>query len=356
LKAPLISQTDGVYQYIRQLYAADHIAKLEESNDNNQHTNEIVKLSVDYHIMNSKTSFVVVDETEHSSLSSLPVPVNVPHYTGARHMVGGMRGGGGGSAPRRRLHTSSSSGASPLLGRVISDSSYSPSSGPGKTALPPSPPEDVHYNLFDEEDDGAGETGNDSIVFDQRAEILHQQDASLDALSNHVNKLNLISSIIHEELNDRNVLLDSLDNDMVDRNAPVQFRRKKEEAPASSVWGFFASKPSVPGNTAVKTSTEKEGKDLDALLNYKSADGSFIKNEDSLVLSDLSSDKISSFAKSHNFSEELTFNLFVLKIYKNDGSKKYVMIIRNLGKWIDKQLKVIAVSDTIQNLLSKIII
>jgi hypothetical protein len=352
LESPFISRADGVYQYVRQLYAADYIAKLEENNDNNQHTNEIVELSVSYHIMNSKTSFVVVDEKGNSSVSSLPIPVGVPHYSGSHNMVGMARGG---AAPRHRLH--SSSGTSAPVGRVLCGSPSSPPGGAGKTALPGGESSPGYGSFFgDEEEDeegGSDDTGNAALAFDQPTRIFRDQDASLDGMPMHVDSLKLLmSSAINDEVAEQNEMLDSLGNDLNATNEPVRFKKagKKEAAPpkpASSSWGFFATRPAIPETKSVASGPAKKGEDLDALLNYKSADGSFSPNEDSLALSCLSSGMIASFARTHNFSEQLTFNLFVLKIYKNDGSKKYVMIIRNLEKWIDKQLKATSVSDSI---------
>jgi hypothetical protein len=330
----------GVYQYIRQLYAADHIAKLEESNDNNQHTNEIVKLSVDYHIMNSKTSFVVVEEKENSHLSSLPLPVTVPHHSGGeryRSISSGSGSGRGGSG----VGTISSV----LLCKTSKSCAFDAFSAPAQSQMPQSQsrPSGVFGFMSSSLSAGSAPPPPPPAPIMQLKSNIASRSAPKPAPRSSAMK-RADESYDQEftcEKSDDLLMMDDMeefeDTTETRRERVVSARRMDamdcfEEKKKKNSYNFedFVFEGEV---------TMKENRNLDAVLSYKCADGSFSMNATALKMFVLSSDIISSFAKSHNFSEELTFNLFVLKVYKNDGSKKYVMIIRNLEKWIDKQLK-----------------
>jgi hypothetical protein len=91
---------------------------------------------------------------------------------------------------------------------------------------------------------------------------------------------------------------------------------------------------------------------MDLLFQYKKVDGSFSYSPTSLHILGWSNAAIASFASSHGISEEMAFNLWILKFLRSDvmkSSKKYVMILRNLERWVNEQL-ILATGGKINNL------
>jgi hypothetical protein len=123
------SITKNHSEIIRQLYAANLIKELEKTNHNNQNTAKIIELSVKYHIMNDKTSFVVVDETKREEIQGIPETVVVPQWSEGDTSPGidskgnsraniirsGIPGSGRGGAIYVNLEPGSGSGGSLLV-------------------------------------------------------------------------------------------------------------------------------------------------------------------------------------------------------------------------------------------------
>lgn len=68
--------------WITQLYAADRIRSLEDRSnyDEAEYDAEIIALSVEYQVMSSRTSFVVIDDTRRDYLDGEPLTVDVPQF------------------------------------------------------------------------------------------------------------------------------------------------------------------------------------------------------------------------------------------------------------------------------------
>jgi hypothetical protein len=81
---------------------------------------------------------------------------------------------------------------------------------------------------------------------------------------------------------------------------------------------------------------------MDELLKYKKVDGSFTYSSAAMNVCGWQYPSMTVFASRHDISEELAFNLWVLKFLKSDSmkaNKKFVMIVRNLEKWLNESLQ-----------------
>jgi hypothetical protein len=351
-----------------QLYAADHIRSLEENNEDNRNTSEIIKLSVEYSIMNMRTSFVVVDEqtkrdeSAHMHKDQLPMTVDVPQYSSqaatttfaAGSMFGGPPGVGGGggfggfalaaaAAPPAGLAqpTAAARGgkgfslglgdlASSLFGTSISSTSHSaplpPPPAPMNQPVMSAPlrrqvtdPVAADYNYNNNNNNNnddayfeAVDKSEDQIAVERMVKMPEERELCKTA-----------EEVQLQEICKESVVMDakclSMDRDMSDGN-----KRKKSEASVS-----------VPTN---RTDDQK----MDELLKYKKVDGSFTYSSAAMNVCGWQYPSMTVFASRYDISEELAFNLWVLKFLKSDSmkaNKKFVMIVRNLEKWLNESLQ-----------------
>jgi hypothetical protein len=80
---------------------------------------------------------------------------------------------------------------------------------------------------------------------------------------------------------------------------------------------------------------------MDALLQHKKVNGSFALCSDALKILNVKQATVASFASAHSITDEVAFNLRILKFLRGDAvkaNKKFVMIIRNLEKFLNAQI------------------
>jgi hypothetical protein len=389
-------------EWIPQLFAADEINRLESSNENNQNTSQIVRLSVDYSVMNDKTSFVVVDEeTKVEKSSSDPLPVPVPQYSNNNVSsprsssiaapsilccsssvlppivpvdcidcyVGGNDMFGGDDDECEEYDWSPPKMPAPAPASAPVTVSYG-SAGQGRIAK--KAPSSTFFrasNTFDiEYDDGEKET--------KVSPSLNRSLGSRSSPPNRQTQKSLASSDHSDADGDEEdeeeedwdkefedcrsspqaVLKCSVNNNnnTVKLSSAPQFyekgiapARKMDLLDDSEALGEQKKKPEQ--TTLVKDDSTK----MDESLKYKKVDGSFTFSSDSMKTVGWSSSDISSFATANGISEELTFNLWILKWLRGDSlksNKKYLLIVRNLEKWLKGQ----SLSKTLDEFLSLI--
>jgi hypothetical protein len=291
-------------EFVRQLYAANLIKQLEKQDSSVQTTDKIVKLSTKYQIMNQRTSFIVVDhEKKVNSDQSGPIPVVVPQHDSFLK-TGAVRGGNSGSvflaSARGNMMPSSFPSRVPTA-QPSSCPSSCPSSQP--SGLPAGYP-------------------------------IHKYQEDYQAMNIPAKERKVLGAAIQAELadtidllmDDGNALSGSVDvqsagvslGAVVSKETEMK-RKEKEESPPS-------------GCLAISDLQSNEA--FEMLLKLKHVDGSFEKNDCSLHLLGVSAAEITTASQSKGLSEEIVFQTMVLEKWKANKEKKYVMIIRNLEKWL----------------------
>jgi hypothetical protein len=424
------SITNNHSEIIRQLYAANLIKELEKTNHNNQNTAKIIQLSVKYHIMNDKTSFVVVDEQKNNNgIQFKPETVIVPPWSGGETStrMGGLSlgtgiGSSGGSifltssGGNRRtgmngvivLSTSRASkgnsggiflgsGGGPASGRggavhvkVGSDDSgaedtlivrggqssgktggvLSLSSGvgfatmSGDVMIPTGqemgglsgaitlggPGSSVGLSMgtgIDSDDrGGSGDSGigapqdsGNTVQVDNSGQVLLQ--SGFTAHKERTGAVFIDVSVIPEEM----IVGETISLRMGGRNAEIiELRTGVGSKPIGSVQleedskETSATQHNEQDECLQIKSGENSEKTFEIMLKLKRVDGSFIRNCCSLhLLGESASNYIAGFSRYHELTEEIVFQLFILKKWKDRNEKKFVMIVRNLESWFQGQ-------------------
>jgi hypothetical protein len=330
---------------IPQLYAADYINSLEENNADNRWTSEIIRTSVAYSIMNARTSFVVVDEqtlrAPNYSNYLNPLPVTVPQHSGAATV-------GTGNGVARRLTSSRSRAPAPVVTRQ--QQSYLVQT---TTAAMP------RFSGGAMESGGGGRGGGGGMF------SMNAPEKKCKAGSRARSPPRFADSRSDERDLDRCYRRESAQDDVYDEmecdsgaafeeTVAVNMAFPPPAPPASTAGPVMAemrmninavsslSSSSLTTTESISTRAVGEQK-MDVLFQYKKVDGSFSYSPTSLHILGWSNAAIASFASSHGISEEMAFNLWILKFLRSDlmkSSKKYVMIIRNLERWVNEQMAV----------------
>jgi hypothetical protein len=273
---------------IAQLYAADLISRLEKENINNNRTTEIVKLSVGYGIMNSRTSFVVVDDSPECS-NELPVSIIIPQFEAP-------------TVERFRTITALSRG-----------------------------------EKLESIEMCAEELQQQAGVFKKNANTLKRKSLGsvlLSFLPSFDWFGSTESSAKSSQISTPTISSSEL-NKLQDASTTITSSETTEKSAVLS-----QSIPSL--EECGKMKLETDVKRMDTLLQFKKIDGSFSFLPQSLLISQFDAAVISSFSSSHGLSEDLVFNLWILKWLTSEKMKnerKYVMIVRNLEKWVRNEFE-----------------
>jgi hypothetical protein len=287
---------------IPQLYAANYIKALEDKLRDNEDTSavqmKIVETSVAYSIMNERTSFVVVDEQTMKNDSEL-VTVVVPQYSS----------GGGGERKNATVYSPIPSyikcaSALPFVSRGVRKST--PATGGG----------------FDEED-----------CYDEEEEEEESEDEYVHPLMSARKSAPVNGGLPPGTFSDEDDDDEDESEEVIKNISTSAVKRKKSQ---NDVHDSKKAKADMP-SSSLGTDEEK----MNALLQHRKVNGSFTLCADSLKILNIEQVTISSFASAHGISDEVAFNLRMLKFLRSDAmksNKKFVMIIRNLEKWLKSQI------------------
>jgi Ca-activated chloride channel family protein len=289
---------------IAQLYAADLIRRLEKENNDNSKTVEIIKLSVEYGIMNERTSFVVVDEeTDTTKASSNPVPVIVPQYSSQAPAVGGMFMAFSAPCPPPAPSFSFGAAAPPMpCARVAACSA--PLAYDEEFVS-----ESADVGCWDEEEvDEAEKQFDFEIPFDQETVC---------------RKLSAVNE--KKEMNFDDFEYEEVAEQQESLAPPVEPTPLSDTEKMDIILKYFSASGNIPW---------KEATNILSLLNWKES-------------------TIADYGKQFHLSEEIILNLLILKFLESDSlksNKKYVLIIRRLQGWLKNQL----LGKKIEDILSQI--
>jgi hypothetical protein len=393
-----ISQTVDNSPWIPQLFAADAINRLQESTDTVLNTPQIIRLSVDYCVMNDKTSFVVVDdETEvDDSSSEPPLPVDVPQYSSQQQfqpapqqqasifvpgpVLDGIPAPPSISAPMavggHAMHTLHKHKDTPRpppvddadLRTVLTQPLPAHAPAPKKPkpmSMAPEEPEPAKNEMMPmsfaaaaaaepfigSTEAGPGTRARDmSDMPDSGISVLDDKPKEISFSSLGMEKRAVRSPIFREgeittsldsyDLSRCNTSKEELESD---QDLPLSLRHPGLNAQKDSFeGGILRKKEKVGQRRALQLEPHEklDSEKMDELLQYQRADGSFTFSPASMNLLGWHSSDLVSFATMNGVSEELAFNLWILKWLKSDSlksNKKYMLITRNLEKWVKGQ-------------------
>jgi len=330
--------------WIPQLFAADAINRLEESTETGLNIPQIVRLSVDYGVMNDTTSFVVVDEeTEVDKSSSEPLPVNVPQYSEQPVYV-----------PPPILDGTTPPPALPIAPGAIDSLSM-------QSQFPPCPVP-AHAGIADMKTvvtqdapkmkKKAPEPKPDDVMKPMSFAAAAAAAPFKSVTARDIDKGN-------SENRPANIPFSSLGMEKRVISSPVfregeiaasldEFDASREEIASDQELPMSLRLPGPPkeviGEFERRQRMDIHGKSdsekMDELLKFQRVDGSFTFSPAAMNAIGWHSADISSFAKSNGISEEVAFNLWILKWLKSDAlkaNKKYMLITRNLENWLRGQ-------------------
>lgn len=306
--------------YLRQLWANDRIRAYLNDNNRNKYANEIIKLSIEHSLATTYTSFVVVDEIVHQNQSGDPITVNVPQYSGESIdlLDGGsvMAFGCASSAPIMRGGSVAKTGRS--FGALKS-----------KMVTRSAPVKCASYSSNGSSDDEC----------DEEEEVMEAMSADM--------MMNACAEKL-ESLSKQSATLGS--------NASFFGRRQDEceRAPLKSRWGaspfsLGSSSTNVSAPASVSTESvqvssgfsfgklfggQKNSKNVDYLLNFKNADGSFRYDEKVLKTIGVSTDKFNTVISTQGVSQDYLLNVLILAYIKGVNDSKYTMIQKMLESWL----------------------
>jgi hypothetical protein len=340
------SITKNHSEIIRQLYAANLIKELEKTNHNNQNTAKIVQLSVKYHIMNDKTSFVVVDETKRDEIQSVPETVVVPQHTGSGdiYLLTGSSTGSlllatGGTVGTRGIieftsGSESTSGSITFQTGAALDATEEHSFFASSSSFPTS-------------DDIFIETGNGNDVLLAGGGSVRRTGGSfaLATSGSSSTGAEIPQLSIDHERHSTGVFTGDLNSDSFFSSLPAgrgvslftgEIVQGNEGVTALEMTTTLGN--NEQGNCLQIKSGENSERTFEILLKLKRVDGSFIRNPCSLhLLGESTTTHITEFSGYHDLTEEVVFQLFMLKKWKDRKERKFVMIVRNLESWFQGQ-------------------
>jgi Ca-activated chloride channel family protein len=297
------SESDLSMTVLPQLYAADRIRQLSKENQYNSKTESMIRLSVDYQVMSEYTSFLVIDEETRVNRQGQfggPRVVDVPQFGGSAVLMrGGMKMGLGGNSvnpsPCPSVMPSSQPSASPsaMPSGVPTGSPAASSSSRRPTSVPSGSPSSAPSGTFS----SVHMSGGGSVNIATGASLGGSGSLSL-------------STGAAQTGSSGSILLESMPAD-----------RMEDQQQQTS--------------TATPTPDA-----LTALFRFKTVAGSFTLSSESVAVAGLSHDRIVELSKDLGLSEELIFNLQLLhKFRSSTNTSKFVMIIRNLERWLEGQLR-----------------
>lgn len=311
---PVTSKSESPV-YLRQLWANDRIRAYLNDNNRNKYANEIIKLSVEHSLATTYTSFVVVDEVVHQNQSGEPITINVPQYEGRydeceRSTVrlacasAPMRGGGVLASKSARSFG-------------VQKSKIATRSAPVKCAAP-------SYGSSDEDDE------EECDVETSMSSIMRDFGTTLSNITSNSAQLESLS----------------MSSDCLEAEAGVF---KQNSSSAKQSWNPFSSFVSSTSASASSASDDnkqsgfsfgklfggqKNSKNVDYLLNFKNADGSFRYDEKVLKTIGVSIDKFNTVVSTQGVSQDYLLNVLILAYIKGVNDSKYTMIQKMLESWL----------------------
>jgi len=313
-----------------------------------------VRLSVEYGVMNDTTSFVVVDEeTEVDKSSSEPLPVNVPQFSEQPVFVPPPILDGTAPpplpvAPGAALSRSAQSqlpprpmpshaGIADMKTTVIQDAPKM------KKKAPEPEPTNVMKPMSFAAAAAAAPFKNVTARDTDKGDS-ENRPANIPFSSLGMEK-RVISSPIFRE-GEIAASLDEFDasREEIESDQELPMSLRLPGPPKDVIGDGFEGgviKEKKDKNFGRRQRIEKsDSEKMEELLKFQRVDGSFTFSPAAMNAVGWHASDISSFAKSNGMSEELAFNLWILKWLKSDSlkaNKKYMIITRNLENWLRGQ-------------------
>lgn len=298
--------------YLKQLWANDRIQSYLQDNNRNKYANEIIKLSVEHSIATTYTSFVVVDEVVHANQSGDPIQVNVPQY--GRESENFFDGG------KTMAFGCATPCAAPMSGggRRAFGSGASLTSATSKSTLKES------FSLGVKK--SSQRCGSGGVRFDSAGRV-DEYDKGYDEECDESFGTSLESAAQTLSMHSGVFGFGSASSNVTLVGAPTSngfgFGKLSEAPPTSNGFGF-----------GKLSGRQKSSKNVDYLLNFKNADGSFRYAENVLKTIGVSLDKFNVVVSTQGVSQDYLLNVLVLAYIKSVNDSKYKMIQKMLESWL----------------------
>jgi hypothetical protein len=319
---------------IKQYYGNYLIKRAIENRENREN---IVNMSIDYHLINEYTTFLIINSDKIDSNEDIQT-VNVPHYSNNNYQDMSISMF---ANCDRRVGVNT-------IGSCHKNASYDINQSSKNTITPKT------------KNSPFAQSSSQTYMATPKS-VTHNSMAAATKSAAYVSDKSVKQSykLPEPEEEDQDCGFSLFDNDDFVPATPsksIRFLRGGGQSAARSTRSFINK--SIDYNDVTKSSiTQSQNKydragcavtgsygikpldNYHPICNFKQADGSFTLNENSLSAINMKISDLENMMKSEvsNFTKNLAFNIAVLNVLQKLGEMKYKIILINLEKWIESE-------------------